>query len=254
MPGSPGRGRPVKVAAVRRRASPDDLGEHRLQDYPKFDRPKIRGSRINDVASPLAPAIGVADPGGLRAGRETYSRPEACSMARMSRKIASTSYPHRAACWSRTARSSSMTGSVCVVFTARSPGVTRSFHHGLPGGNVLCPNDPVCAGHDAAAAYAGRLLQGAACHACLLIAETSCEQRNGRPRPGARHADGQHGGRRVRRCGAPPRPGNRESRVPPTPLHAAGRGGRRRGAAPPAPSPLSRPSTRTAPRRASGPP
>ncbi|MCG8602946.1 MAG: DUF1998 domain-containing protein [Verrucomicrobiales bacterium] len=41
----------------------------------------------------------------------------------------------------------------------------------------LCSNDPVCAGqkpnHDTQ-----RELLGAACHGCLLIAETSCEQRN----------------------------------------------------------------------------
>ena len=42
----------------------------------------------------------------------------------------------------------------------------------------LCSNDPVCADHAAEDRYERRFLQGAACHGCLLIAETSCEQRN----------------------------------------------------------------------------
>ena len=42
----------------------------------------------------------------------------------------------------------------------------------------LCSNDPVCAEHGPNSALEGRLLQGAACHGCLLIAETSCAQRN----------------------------------------------------------------------------
>ena len=42
----------------------------------------------------------------------------------------------------------------------------------------LCSNDPVCAEHGPNSQFEGRLLQGAACHGCLLIAETSCEQRN----------------------------------------------------------------------------
>ncbi len=42
---------------------------------------------------------------------------------------------------------------------------------------TLCSNDPVCAGH-AVDSPAGRPLQGAACHGCCLIAETSCEQHN----------------------------------------------------------------------------
>ena len=40
----------------------------------------------------------------------------------------------------------------------------------------LCSNDPVCAEHDPS--HARRFLHGAACHGCLLIAETSCEQHN----------------------------------------------------------------------------
>ena len=46
------------------------------------------------------------------------------------------------------------------------------------GENRLCSNDPVCAEHDPDTRYQGRPLQGAACHGCLLIGETSCEQRN----------------------------------------------------------------------------
>ncbi len=42
----------------------------------------------------------------------------------------------------------------------------------------LCSNDPVCADHAPDSRLEGRMLQGAACHSCLLIAETSCEQRN----------------------------------------------------------------------------
>lgn len=42
---------------------------------------------------------------------------------------------------------------------------------------MLCSNDPVCAGHSADSPT-GRPLQGAACHGCCLIAETSCEQHN----------------------------------------------------------------------------
>ena len=43
---------------------------------------------------------------------------------------------------------------------------------------LLCSNDPVCADHAPDSRLEGRLLHGAACHGCLLIAETSCEQRN----------------------------------------------------------------------------
>jgi hypothetical protein len=42
----------------------------------------------------------------------------------------------------------------------------------------LCSNDPVCAQHDAQNRHERRFLHGAACHGCLLIAETSCEQQN----------------------------------------------------------------------------
>ena len=42
----------------------------------------------------------------------------------------------------------------------------------------ICSNDPVCADHDPGDAIDARSLLGAACHGCLLIAETSCERRN----------------------------------------------------------------------------
>lgn len=44
----------------------------------------------------------------------------------------------------------------------------------------VCSNDPVCRDHRPDAAHDDRPLQGAACHACLLVPETSCEARNGR--------------------------------------------------------------------------
>ena len=43
---------------------------------------------------------------------------------------------------------------------------------------ALCSNDPVCAQHTPADQLSNRPLQGASCHGCTLIAETSCEQRN----------------------------------------------------------------------------
>jgi hypothetical protein len=42
----------------------------------------------------------------------------------------------------------------------------------------LCSGDPICADHDPGHADEDRALHGAACHGCLLIAETSCEARN----------------------------------------------------------------------------
>jgi hypothetical protein len=42
----------------------------------------------------------------------------------------------------------------------------------------LCSNDPVCAQHEPRDTHEERFLHGAACHGCLLIAETSCERRN----------------------------------------------------------------------------
>ena len=42
----------------------------------------------------------------------------------------------------------------------------------------LCSNDPVCSQHQPQHQHESRFLHGAACHSCLLIAETSCEQHN----------------------------------------------------------------------------
>jgi hypothetical protein len=42
----------------------------------------------------------------------------------------------------------------------------------------LCSYDPVCAQHPPEDEHECRFLHGAACHGCLLIAETSCEQHN----------------------------------------------------------------------------
>ena len=42
----------------------------------------------------------------------------------------------------------------------------------------LCSNDPLCASHTPAGDRAERHLEGAACHGCLFVAETSCERFN----------------------------------------------------------------------------
>ena len=42
----------------------------------------------------------------------------------------------------------------------------------------LCSGDPICAEHDPDTHADDRALSGAACHSCLLVAETSCEARN----------------------------------------------------------------------------
>jgi len=42
----------------------------------------------------------------------------------------------------------------------------------------ICSNDPICTDHDPHERDDDRALHGAACHSCLLIAETSCEKRN----------------------------------------------------------------------------
>lgn len=44
----------------------------------------------------------------------------------------------------------------------------------------LCSNDPVCSEHKIGSPLDERPLHGAACHACLLVPETSCEGRNNR--------------------------------------------------------------------------
>jgi len=43
---------------------------------------------------------------------------------------------------------------------------------------ALCSHDPICAQHAPGESLEGRWLQGAACHGCALVAETSCEMRN----------------------------------------------------------------------------
>lgn len=55
--------------------------------------------------------------------------------------------------------------------------IGRHLEHALELGR-LCSNDPVCAQHDPMDPHEERFLHGAACHGCLLIAETSCERRN----------------------------------------------------------------------------
>ena len=42
----------------------------------------------------------------------------------------------------------------------------------------ICSNDPICADHEPDDRSGDRATHGAACHGCLLIAETSCEMRN----------------------------------------------------------------------------
>ncbi|MBZ5709394.1 DUF1998 domain-containing protein [Nannocystis pusilla] len=42
----------------------------------------------------------------------------------------------------------------------------------------LCSNDPVCAAHNPVAEGSDRRLEGAACHGCLYVAESSCERFN----------------------------------------------------------------------------
>lgn len=42
----------------------------------------------------------------------------------------------------------------------------------------LCSNDPVCAGHSPSGDPTERFLEGAACHGCLFVAESSCERFN----------------------------------------------------------------------------
>jgi hypothetical protein len=54
--------------------------------------------------------------------------------------------------------------------------ISRHMRRALELG-MLCSNDPVCAYH-APTPHDYQWLLGSACHGCLLIAETSCEQRN----------------------------------------------------------------------------
>jgi hypothetical protein len=43
---------------------------------------------------------------------------------------------------------------------------------------ALCSNDPICAQHTPGEGMESRWLSGAACHGCVLVAETSCEMHN----------------------------------------------------------------------------
>jgi hypothetical protein len=61
-----------------------------------------------------------------------------------------------------------------LILTARE--IRKHLRNALRMG-LLCSNDPVCASHHPADS-AHQPLSGAACHACLFISETSCEQRN----------------------------------------------------------------------------
>jgi hypothetical protein len=44
--------------------------------------------------------------------------------------------------------------------------------------STICSNDPIRADHEPDNRSGDRATHGAACHGCLLIAETSCEMRN----------------------------------------------------------------------------
>lgn len=55
--------------------------------------------------------------------------------------------------------------------------VDRYFRQALELGR-LCSNDPVCAQHQPDNREEDRPLLGAACHGCVLLAESSCERRN----------------------------------------------------------------------------
>ena len=55
--------------------------------------------------------------------------------------------------------------------------IADSIHAALELGR-LCSNDPVCSQHVPESTHESRYLQGAACHGCVLIAETSCEAQN----------------------------------------------------------------------------
>jgi CO/xanthine dehydrogenase Mo-binding subunit len=50
---------------------------------------------------------------------------------------------------------------------------------------AICSNDPIYADHQPDSHSGDRATHGAACHSCLLIAETSCEMRNLLSRPAA---------------------------------------------------------------------
>lgn len=55
--------------------------------------------------------------------------------------------------------------------------IDEYLRHALDLGR-LCANDPVCAHHEPNNVEEERFLLGAACHGCVLLAESSCERRN----------------------------------------------------------------------------
>jgi hypothetical protein len=55
--------------------------------------------------------------------------------------------------------------------------IADTIHNALELG-TLCSNDPVCSQHLPESPHSRSFLSGAACHGCLLVAETSCEQQN----------------------------------------------------------------------------
>lgn len=60
---------------------------------------------------------------------------------------------------------------------ATAPRIARILRSAV-GRLAVCSNDPVCADHEPDDRSGDRATHGAACHGCLLIAETSCEMRN----------------------------------------------------------------------------
>jgi hypothetical protein len=64
-----------------------------------------------------------------------------------------------------------------LVATAPRPRFARILRNALERA-AICSNDPVCADHEPDSRSGDRATHGAACHGCLLIAETSCENRN----------------------------------------------------------------------------
>jgi hypothetical protein len=61
-----------------------------------------------------------------------------------------------------------------VAATVRLPQILASALQRLE----VCSNDPICSDHKPDDRNDDRALHGAACHGCLLVAETSCERRN----------------------------------------------------------------------------
>ncbi|WP_109793986.1 DUF1998 domain-containing protein [Minwuia thermotolerans] len=60
---------------------------------------------------------------------------------------------------------------------AQAPNLSHLIHRAIAL-QELCSNDPICGDSDPDPSLDGSMLNGAACHGCLLTAETSCEFRN----------------------------------------------------------------------------